>query len=218
MAEQVDYDALREAEEYGFETLDRLEAAVQDCPLCRLSHARTNAVPGEGPTDAEIMFVGEGPGFHEDRQGRPFVGAAGKYLEELLESIGLTRDDVYITNVVKCRPPENRDPRSDEVEACRPYLDRQIKLMDRKMVITLGRHSMNLFLSEEAKISQVHGRPRKIGGIVYYPVYHPAAGLHQPRWKSIIEEDFERILEVLAQAPQMRDEEPPEDAEQLSLF
>lgn len=218
MAEQFDFDALSEADHFDFESLERLEAAVRVCPMCSLSQARTNAVPGEGPENADIMFVGEGPGFHEDRQGRPFVGAAGQYLEELLESIGMTRDDVYITNVVKCRPPENRDPRADEIEACWPYLERQIELIQPKLIVTLGRHSMNLFLSEDAKISQVHGQPRKIGGVVYYPIYHPAAGLHQPRWKSMIEEDFKRIPEVLAQASQMPDEEPPEDAEQLSLF
>ncbi len=200
-----------------FETLGELETAVKACRLCSLSESRTNAVPGEGPTNAKIMFVGEGPGFHEDRQGRPFVGAAGQYLEELLASIGLTREDVYITNVVKCRPPQNRDPLPNEIETCRPYLDRQIELIQPKLIVTLGRFSMNLFMPD-AKISEAHGKPRKIRGIVYYPVYHPAAGLHQPRWKSIIEEDFKRIPEVIAQAAHLRDEEPPEDAEQLSLF
>jgi len=197
--------------------LSELENAVRACGLCGLSQARTNAVPGEGPANADIMLVGEGPGFHEDRQGRPFVGAAGQYLEELLASIGLTREDVYITNVVKCRPPQNRDPLPEEIEACRPYLDRQIELIRPKLTVTLGRFSMNLFMPE-AQISKVHGRPRKIQGVVYYPVYHPAAGLHQPRWKSIIEEDFKRIPEVLTEAANLRDEEPPEDAEQLSLF
>jgi len=197
--------------------LSELENAVRACGLCGLSQARTNAVPGEGPANADIMLVGEGPGFHEDRQGRPFVGAAGQYLEELLASIGLTREDVYITNVVKCRPPQNRDPLPEEIEACRPYLDRQIELIRPKLIVTLGRFSMNLFMPE-AQISKVHGRPRKIQGVVYYPVYHPAAGLHQPRWKSIIEEDFKRIPEVLTEAANLRDEEPPEDAEQLSLF
>ncbi|MFQ5592664.1 MAG: uracil-DNA glycosylase [Anaerolineae bacterium] len=200
-----------------FETLSELEAAVGVCSLCNLSHSRTNAVPGEGPADAEIMFVGEGPGFHEDRQGRPFVGAAGQYLEELLASIGLTREEVYIANVVKCRPPQNRDPLPEEIEACRPYLSRQIELIQPKLIVTLGRFSMNLFMPE-AQISKVHGRPRKIQGVVYYPIYHPAAGLHQPRWKTIIEEDFKRIPDVLVQALHLQDEEPPEDAEQLSLF
>jgi DNA polymerase len=200
-----------------FETLDELEAAVRVCTRCRLSESRTKAVPGEGPKNVKIMFVGEGPGFHEDRQGRPFVGAAGQYLEELLAAIGMTREEVYITNVVKCRPPENRDPRPDEIEACRPYLDRQIEMLQPQMIVTLGRFSMNLFMPE-AQISKVHGKPRKIGGMVYYPIYHPAAGLHQPRWKSIIEEDFKRIPEVLAQIAHMPDEQPPDDAEQLSMF
>ena len=200
-----------------FETLEALEEAVRKCTRCRLSESRTHAVPGEGPSNAEIMFVGEGPGFHEDRQGRPFVGAAGRYLEELLASINLTRNDVYITNVVKCRPPGNRDPQPDEIDACRPYLDRQIELIQPKMIVTLGRFSMNLFLPE-AQISKAHGKPRKIRGIIYYPIYHPAAGLHQPKWKSVIEEDFKRIPEILARAAQIPDEEPADDAEQLSLF
>ncbi len=203
------------AEQYT--TLEELAAAVRTCTLCDLSQSRTNAVPGDGANHADIMFVGEAPGFHEDRQGLPFVGAAGKYLDELLASIGLKREDVFITNVIKCRPPGNRDPFPSEIEACRPYLERQIELIQPKMIVTLGRFSLNLFFPE-ASISQAHGRPRKVRGIVYYPIYHPAAGLHQPRWKSIIEEDFRRIPDILARADQLPDEEPPQDAEQLSLF
>ncbi|MFQ5857232.1 MAG: uracil-DNA glycosylase family protein [Anaerolineae bacterium] len=137
-----------------------------------------------------------------------------------LYNIGVEEDESYVAAGIvshNCRPPENRDPRPDEIETCRPYLDRQIELIQPKMIVTLGRFSMNLFMPE-AQISKVHGKPRKIQGIIYYPIYHPAAGLHQPRWKSIIEEDFKRIPEVLAQALHMPDEEPPEDAEQLSLF
>ena len=200
-----------------FATLEELEAAVRACTRCALSQSRTNAVPGDGPRHADIMFVGEGPGFHEDRQGRPFVGAAGKYLDELLASIGLKREDVYITNVVKCRPPGNRDPFPEEIEACGPYLQRQIELIRPRMIVTLGRFSLNFFFPDTS-ISQAHGRPRKVRGIVYYPIYHPAAGLHQPRWKSIIEEDFQRIPEILARIDQIPDEEPPQEAEQLSLF
>jgi len=200
-----------------FATLEELEAAVHTCTRCDLSQSRTHAVPGDGPSRTDIMLVGEGPGFHEDRQGLPFVGAAGKYLDELLASIGLKREDVYITNVVKCRPPGNRDPFPDEIEACGPYLHRQIELIRPKMIVTLGRFSLNFFFPDSS-ISQVHGRPRKVGGIVYYPIYHPAAGLHQPRWKSVIEEDFRRIPDILARIDQIPDEEPPQDAEQLSLF
>ena len=200
-----------------YETLRELEAAVRKCTLCGLSGGRTNAVPGEGPEDADIMFVGEGPGFHEDRQGRPFVGAAGKYLDELLASIGMKREDVYIANVVKCRPPGNRDPQQEEIEACRPYLDQQIALIRPKIIVTLGRFSMNLFIPD-AQISRAHGQARKIDGILYYPIYHPAAGLHQPRWKTMIEEDFKRIPEVLSEIQDVDDEAPAEDAEQLSLF
>jgi uracil-DNA glycosylase family 4 len=218
VAEKIDYAALEEEEHFDFESLARIAEAVTSCPMCRLAQSRTHAVPGEGPSKAKIMFVGEAPGFHEDRQGRPFVGAAGNYLEELLESIGMSREDVFITNTVKCRPPENRDPRGDELDACRPYLENQIALIGPKVIVTLGRHSMEQFLGDESKISEVHGRPRKIGGIVVYPIYHPAAGLHQPRWKSMIEEDFQRIPEILKKADSLPDEQPPEDAEQLSMF
>lgn len=200
-----------------YATLEELAAAVRTCTLCGLSQSRTNAVPGDGSSHADIMFVGEGPGFHEDRQALPFVGAAGRYLDELLASIGVRRQDVYITNVIKCRPPGNRDPFPNEIEACRPYLERQIELIQPRMIVTLGRFSLNLFFPETS-ISQAHGRPRKVRGIVYYPIYHPAAGLHQPRWKSVIEQDFRRIPDILARIDQLPDEEPPSDAEQLSLF
>jgi DNA polymerase len=174
-------------------------------------------VPGEGPEDADIMFVGEAPGFHEDQQGRPFVGAAGQFLEELLESIGLTREDVFITNVVKCRPPGNRDPLPQEISACEAYLDRQIELIDPVVVVTLGRFSMARAFPK-ARISRVHGETRKIDGIVYYPMYHPAAALHRPSLRPTVEADVRRIPEVVERAPQMAESEPPPQAEQLSLF
>jgi DNA polymerase len=163
------------------------------------------------------VFIGEAPGFHEDQQGRPFVGAAGKFLEELLESISLTRQDVYIANVIKCRPPGNRDPLPDEIEACKPFLDRQIELIQPKMVVTLGRFSMARAFPK-ARISQIHGQPRKIGGIVYYPMYHPAAALHQPSLRRTVEEDMQRIPALLKQAEQMAESELPAQAEQLRLF
>lgn len=174
-------------------------------------------MPGEGPEEAEIVLIGEAPGFHEDQQGRPFVGPAGQFLEELLTSIGFRREDVYICNVIKCRPPGNRDPLPNEMEACQPYLDRQLALIRPKIVVILGRFSLSRFFPN-AKISTVHGRPRKIEGIIYYPVYHPAAALHQPRWRSVVEEDFKRIPELLAGVERLPDEGPREDAEQLSLF
>jgi len=197
--------------------LEKLEAEVAGCTKCPLHRGRTHAVPGEGPEDVEIMFVGEGPGFHEDQQGRPFVGAAGQFLEELLESIGLKREDVYITNVVKCRPPGNRQPLPAEISACEPYLDRQIELIQPTVVVTLGRFSMARAFPE-ARISRIHGNPRKIGGVVYYPMYHPAAALHRPSLRGIVEEDVRGIPDVINRAPQMTESAPPPQAEQLELF
>jgi DNA polymerase len=174
-------------------------------------------VPGEGPTEADVIFIGEGPGFHEDKQGRPFVGAAGKFLEELLASIGMKREEVFITNVVKCRPPANRDPEPDEIEACREHLDRQIELIQPKMVVTLGRFSMARYFPN-AKISRIHGQPKKMDGVIYYPMYHPAAALHQPSLRRTVQEDMKRIPRLLAEIDQLAEEDPPEQVEQLSLF
>ena len=191
---------------------------IRVCEKCILSQGRTNTVPGEGPEGANIMFIGEGPGFHEDRQGRPFVGAAGNYLNELLEKIGFRREDVYITNVVKCRPPGNRDPQPQEIEACRPYLDKQIDLIRPRLIVTLGRFSMQRYFPG-ASISRIHGQPKRVGNVIYYPMFHPAAALHQPRWRSLVEEDILVIPDLLAKLDEIEEEEPvlPE-AEQLSLF
>jgi uracil-DNA glycosylase family 4 len=198
--------------------LTDLYKEINTCQSCILSQGRTRAVPGEGPEDANIMFIGEGPGFHEDRQGRPFVGAAGKYLEELLEKIDLKRDDVYITNVVKCRPPGNRDPQPDEIAACKSYLDKQIDLIRPGLVVTLGRFSMQRYFPG-ASISRIHGQPKRVGGVIYYPMFHPAAALHQPRWRSLVEEDILKIPELLAKLDDIEEEEPAlPQAEQLSLF
>jgi DNA polymerase len=175
-------------------------------------------VPGEGPEDAAILFIGEGPGFHEDRLGRPFVGAAGQYLEELLGRIGLQRSSVYIANVIKCRPPANRDPEPVEIEACRPYLDRQIELIRPRLVITLGRFSMGRYFPG-ATISRIHGQPKRIGKVIYYPMFHPAAALHQPTLRPTVDEDFFRIPELLTRLQDVREEKPePPQAEQLNLF
>jgi uracil-DNA glycosylase family 4 len=197
--------------------LTELCEEIASCQRCALSQSRKNAVPGEGPDDADIVFIGEGPGFHEDQQGRPFVGAAGHFLEELLEGIGLRREDVYICNVIKCRPPGNRDPLPEEIEACKPYLDRQIEIISPRMIVTLGRFSMERYFPG-AKISQIHGQARKIGGIIYYPMYHPAAALHQPRWRQLVQDDIAKIPHLLAGADSIAEVEPPQDAEQLSLF
>ena len=197
--------------------LEALAAEVAQCTRCLLHQGRTKTVPGEGPDNADIMFIGEAPGFHEDQQGHPFVGAAGKFLEKLLESIGLTRADVFIANVIKCRPPGNRDPLPEEIEACKPFLDRQIELIQPRLVVTLGRFSMARVFSK-ARISRIHGRPRKIGGVIYYPMYHPAAALHQPSLRHTVEEDMRRIPELLQQAAQIAESPLPPEAEQLRLF
>ena len=170
-------------------------AVCTDCILCK---TRNHAVPGEGSETAEIMLVGEGPGFHEDQQGRPFVGASGRFLEQLLASIGLTREQVYIANVVKCRPPNNRDPLPEEVNACRKYLDRQIKIIKPKLIATLGRHAMASFFPNE-KIGKVHGQLMTKDGLHLLPLYHPAAALHAGSMRRVIEEDFQKMLGVLEQ-------------------
>jgi uracil-DNA glycosylase family 4 len=201
-------------------TIEQLEAAIRACTLCGLHKGRTQAVPGEGPVNADIMFIGEGPGFHEDRQGRPFVGAAGKFLEELLASIGLNRSQVYITNLVKCRPPGNRDPRDDELEACTSaFLDRQIEAIDPKVIVTLGRFSMARYFPN-ARISSVHGRAQPVNGRLVVPMYHPAAALHQPALRSAIEADFHRLPDWIQQAADQvpADEPAADDPQQLSLF
>lgn len=197
--------------------LETLAAEIAGCTQGLLHQGRTKVVPGEGPENAQIMFIGEAPGFHEDQQGRPFVGAAGKFLEELLESIGLTRKDVFIANVIKCRPPGNRDPLPEEIEACKPFLDRQIELIQPKLVVTLGRFSMARAFPK-ARISRIHGQPRKIGGVLYYPMYHPAAALHQPSLRSVLKEDMRRIPELIKRAAQIADSPLPTEAEQLKLF
>ncbi len=158
------------------EMLKEIAAEVSICSRCDLCKGRTKAVPGEGSPHAKILFIGEGPGFHEDRQGRPFVGPSGQFLEELLKSIGLKRSDVFITNVVKCRPPENRDPLPVEINACDDYLERQIAALKPLVIVTLGRVSMAKFFGGE-KISVIHGRPRKKDGYVCIPMFHPAAAL-----------------------------------------
>ena len=181
------------------EKADDLYQRIRGCELCALSRTRTMAVPGEGPLDAEIMFIGEAPGQNEDRQGRPFVGAAGQFLGELLGAAGLTREQVYICNVLKCRPPQNRDPMPAEIDACRDYLDEQIDLIDPLVIVTLGRYSMAKFFPNQA-ISRIHGQPRATAGQFYVPMYHPAAALHQQSLRDVMLADFRRLPEFLAKA------------------
>ena len=182
------------------EALDTLAKQISVCTKCDLYKGRTHAVPGEGPTHAEIMLIGEGPGANEDKQGRPFVGASGKFLDQLLAQAGVTRADVWITNVVKCRPPGNRDPRPVEIETCTTnYLDLQIKLVNPSIIVTLGRHSMSHFIPD-AKITQIHGQMQKVGRRFVIPMFHPAAALHQVRFRPMLLEDFAKLPGLLEEA------------------
>ncbi|NBD35693.1 MAG: uracil-DNA glycosylase [Chloroflexi bacterium] len=199
------------------EALQEIHEEIRACTKCPLHAGRTNAVPGAGPVDAEVMVIGEGPGFHEDQQGLPFVGASGQFLDELLANAGIDRNSVYISNVVKCRPPGNRDPKPEEVEACKPYLDRQIELINPKVIVTLGRHSMARAFPND-KISRVHGQPRQVGEQVYFPMYHPAAALHQPSLRKTVEADFDRLRMMLDGEIEPDSYTPPPDVEQLSMF
>jgi len=196
-----------------------------------LQKGAKNAVPGEGPASAEIMFIGEGPGYHENQQGKPFVGQAGMFLDELLAAADLKREEVFITNVIKCRPPNNRDPMPEELAACAHYLDEQIELLDPRVIVTLGRFSMAKFI-ENGKISQFHGKAHQIGKRLIVTMYHPAAALHQPALKPALLEDFSKLRLLLskeepikpkveAPAPEtksVKNEEKPSLPEQLSLF
>jgi len=190
---------------------DDLVQRIRSCTLCSLSDKRTNAVPGEGAIDSDIMFIGEGPGFHEDRLGRPFVGPAGKLLDELLESIGLQRGDVYIANMI--------NPLPDEIASCKPYLDEQISLISPKVIVLLGRYSFARFFPGEA-ISKARGRPRTLGGLTLYPIYHPAAALHNPGLRPILEQDFQKLSSLVASEPPPVPEpaELEPEPEQLSLL
>jgi DNA polymerase len=199
-------------------TLDEIARQVTVCRACNLCRTRNRAVPGEGPADARILFIGEAPGWNENQQGRPFVGAAGQLLNELLQSIGLRREEVFITNVVKCQPPGNRDPQPDEIAACSAYLDAQVALLQPRLVVTLGRFSMARWFPN-ARISAIHGQAKKIGGTVYLPMYHPAAALHQPSLRSAIEADMVTIPRLLADIEQLEEaDHAPPPPQQLSLF
>ena len=182
-------------------TKEELVERVGKCTLCGLCEGRTLAVPGSGSWNAKVMFVGEGPGKDEDMQGKPFVGAAGKFLTELINSIGMSRDDVYIANVVKCRPPNNREPLPEEISACWSYLERQINIIKPKLIVTLGRYSMDRFLPG-LKISEVHGKPKRANGVwqerqVYLPLYHPAVALYDGSKRAVLLEDFKKISLIL---------------------
>jgi uracil-DNA glycosylase len=198
---------------------------VAGCERCSLAQTRTQVVFGAGSPSAELMFVGEAPGFHEDKQGVPFVGAAGKLLGKLLEGIGLSRDDVWIANVLKCRPPGNRNPLPEEIEACEPHLWRQIELIQPRLIATLGNFATKLLTGKPDGITQVHGRDQEVvlGGnvVTLYPIFHPAAALYTPRMLQVLEEDFARIPQLLGRSPAEREPDPDSAvglAEQLNLF
>jgi len=177
-----------------------LEKEIQTCEGCQLSAQRNRAVPGEGSRNAVVMFVGEGPGSKEDQEGYPFIGRSGKFLTKMLKTIDIRREDVYITNVVKCRPPENRDPRPAELASCADYLERQIELIDPYIIVTLGRLSMQRWFPGE-KITQIHGQVREIGkGRVALPMFHPAAALRNPKWRAAFEEDLRRLPDLIQRA------------------
>lgn len=208
------------------ETLAQIAQEVAVCTKCALHHSRNKSVPGEGPANAEIMLIGEGPGFYENEQGRPFVGAAGKFLDELLAGAGLKRSDVWIGNVVKCRPPGNRDPLPEELAACDVYLERQIAAINPKIIITLGRFSMGKFMPG-ARISAVHGQMRRVGPRFVIAMFHPAAALHQASLKPAIVQDFARLPQLLEQAraaleqvsaPVQEQAKVQEEPKQLTLF
>jgi DNA polymerase len=212
----------------AYDDLASFAESVADCTRCPLSQGRTQVVFGSGNPHADLMFVGEAPGFHEDKQGVPFVGAAGQLLGKLLAGIGLTREDVYIANVLKCRPPGNRDPLPEEIAACESHLFRQLELIRPKLVATLGNFATKLLSGRQDGITRVHGREQQvtIGGqpITLYPIFHPAAALYTPRMLEVLEQDFARIpalighvpVPVVAPAPALA--EVPAHAEQLGLF
>jgi uracil-DNA glycosylase family 4 len=209
------------------ERMDAIRQKIKTCQECSLHQGRKHAVPGEGPINAQVMCIGEGPGFHENEQGKPFVGQAGKFLDELLASSGLKREDVFITNVVKCRPPSNRDPEPQELAACGMYLDEQIELINPKVIVTLGRFSMARFI-DGGRISQIHGETHEVEGRTVITMYHPAAALHQPALRGALLSDFAHLNVILNHETKVETptnlsslnanaaDEP--EAEQLSLF
>ena len=197
--------------------LDDLHARVGVCTDCPLHENRTNAVPGEGSAQARVMIIGEGPGFQEDRLGRPFVGPAGQFLDELLASVGLNREEVFITNMVKCRPPNNRDPYPGEIATCGKYLDEQIRLIQPQVIIPLGRHALAKWFPQDT-ISKVRARPRRVGQFTLFPLYHPAAALHNQALRQTIESDFLQVGKLLQQGPGTSEPSATGSGEQLTMF
>jgi uracil-DNA glycosylase family 4 len=213
-------------------SLDALRTEASSCTKCALSQGRTQVVFGNGHPDADLMFVGEAPGFHEDQQGIPFVGQAGKLLDKLLAGIGLTRADVYVANTLKCRPPGNRDPLPDEKLRCEPWLFEQIALIKPRLIATLGNHATKQLTGKETGITRIHGRPQQVSygsmAVTIFPIYHPAAALYTPAMLKVLEEDFAKIPALLERgfepAPALAavaaepEPEPEPAAVQLGLF
>jgi DNA polymerase len=201
------------------EALQEIREQVQVCTRCELYRGATHAVAGEGNPEARILLIGEAPGFHEDAQGKPFIGNSGKFLTELLAKAGLNREDVFITNVVKHRPPGNRDPLPDEIMACALWLDQQIAIIDPDIVVTLGRFSMARFFPGQ-RISKIHGQPKEVDGRFVVPMYHPAAALHNGSLKPEIEADFAKLPRLLAEFDKAREssETKRRKAQQQQLF
>ncbi len=195
--------------------LSELYEEIALCQQCEIAKFRTKVVPGEGAEQAEILLIGEAPGWHEDQQGRPFVGPAGQFLNQLLASIGLQREQVYIANVIKCRPTGNRDPLPVEIRNCRKWLERQIELIRPKMIVTLGRYSMAMFFPGKS-ISKIHGTAQKQDNVIYYAMYHPAAALHQQSLRQAIETDMLKIPSLLAEAKNVPETKP--EVQQLKMF
>ena len=179
------------------DSLEKISSEVVSCRKCRLCEMRKEAVPGEGSSKAMAMFVGEAPGEQEDVQGRPFVGAAGKLLTELLASVNLRREEVYITNIAKCRPPNNRPPRKDEAAACRPYLERQIALIQPRVICPMGNSAIHALINSVDPVAEVHGIPFEVGGMTYFPMYHPAAALYTFSLREVMLEDFRKLRALL---------------------
>jgi DNA polymerase len=199
--------------------LSELNQEIALCRKCDIARLRTKVVPGEGAENATVMFIGEAPGWHEDQQGRPFVGQAGQFLDRLLASINLKREQVFITNVIKTRPPDNRDPLPTEIQNCHPWLDRQIEIIKPKMIVTLGRYSMARYFPGKS-ISKVHGTAVKKDGVIYFAMYHPAAALHQQSLRKDIEADMLKIPKLLAEAVKVEEVKPSseEGCKQLNMF
>ncbi len=201
--------------------LPQLALTIHNCTACSLHEGRVRAVPGEGDSNADIMLIGEGPGFHEDKQARPFVGKSGKFLEQLLNEIGYRRRDVFIANVVKCRPPGNRDPQPEELSACKDYLERQIEAINPKVIVTLGRFSMYRYFPG-ASITKIHGQYKWVDDRLIVPMFHPAAALRNPKWRTAIIDDFHKLPQLIEEVNAVRIEKEntidPSEAEQLGLF